>query len=977
MADRQAIEVGTTKQHRIFLCHNSKDKPAVERIADALELDYGLLYFLDVTSIPPGEAFLPAIEKALAECTGCAIFLGGTGWGPTHYWEAERALTRQRSDLDFRVIPVALPDITPSDMEKLGSGSFFREVNWADFREGFDNARAIERLRAVLTGQTLPTDRGPDRLTPYQIRRDAARWDKSKRVDRSILYRGRQLEEANRLADVSKDVLAVPTVTAFLVEAERQQRLWWRNLAIASGMAAVAILVAAIVAVVQYNISEFRRQQSTSRQLAALAGAADGADRSLLLAVAAYRTSPTAEAMRSLIEQDSKWRALDRIIYSPAPVDALATVTGGIVLAGLDTGQLMTWDVASGKLLGTLDDPGHHGRVTALYVVPKTHLVWIGREDGEIDTAILNDTGRPAGVQVVVAPPAPAPRQDRRIITLSGSTAAGVVAGGTADGRVVIFDAASRQLKWQIGHDLKQQFRALAFSPDGKQLFAGDQNGVLSVIDPTTGIVVTTLPGFDDSIALIEPLAQGRVGVATGNGMLSVLQSADNRRYDFVSSANLPSLISAAAYDPGRQWLSLGDVEGNVHLRHSTASEAGFGSLTVHRSVVRALAFDGDGRLIAAADDGAIAVLSFERHAGGTENLAPVPLAPTVIRATAKQVAVAGTETGVAGVWTLGGGQSTKTIDLLAETRRVEQSLLGPPADYEPLEPGWQDLSAIEVNGLTLDPQAMAVSWTTQGGGVLWSSLPTKKAGATLLGRFGTTPGPMAIDGDGERVAVVSPADIVTVFDATSSAAPVRFLAAGEVRSLALNRDGSLLALGLEDGRVQFHRAGALQDQPPAQISADPIDGMAFTPDEQSVVAYGVVSGDRPLFFIPLSDPTNVRRLQIRLAGGAPSSLAVGGRSGYIAEGDLNGQVLLWRLSDQAFVASIATGGGNVSAIGFEKGTDRLIVATADKGIVSYDLDAAKLIVDSCTRAGRDLLAIEWAELLPGDVQTPMCSGME
>lgn len=976
MSDRQPTEVSPTKQHRIFLCHNSEDKQSVERIADALELDYGLLYFLDITSIPPGEAFIPEIEKALTECTGCAIFLGGAGWGPTHYWEAERALSRQRSDLDFRVVPVALPGITQPDMERLGSGSFFRDVNWADLRDGLDNARAIERLRAVLTGRALPKDRGPDQLTPYQIRRDAGRWDRSRRADRSILYRGRQLQEANGLVEGSKDVLAVPTVTAFLLEAERQQRLWWRNLAIASCMAGVAILVVAAVALVQYNISEFRRQQSTSRQFAALADAADGADRSLLLAVAAYRTSPTAEAIRSLIEQNSRWRAIERMIYSPAPVDALATVKG-IVLAGLDTGQVVTWDVNEGKRLSTLDDTGRHGRVTALYVAPDGQTVWIGREDGEVDIASLGHGGSLTEPRSVLSAPMPIPRQDRRIIQVAGSDAAGLVAVGTADGRVAVFDAISRQLKWQIGDDLAQKFQALSFTVDGKRLLAGDQNGVFSALDAVSGALLTTVPGFDGGVRLIAPLADGRVGVVTGYGTLRVLQQGEDLGYAFVSFGNLPPLISAAAYDGGHGWLALGDAEGNLHLRDSTAGEAGFGSMTVHRSVVRALAFDGDGRLITAADDGVIAVLSSERRGQSIESLTYLPLSPTVIRATKTQLVVAGTETGMAGVWTLSDGQSTQTLDLLTETRQLDESLLGPAADYEPPEPGWQDLTTVEVTGIALDEQATAVAWTTQAGGVLWSSLPGKAAGALLLGKFETTPGPIAISGSGKRIAAVGPINTVTIFDSASLEAAVKFVAAGDIRSLALNRGGSLLALGLEDGRVQFHRVGAPQDQPPAQIGSYPIDGMAFTPDENSALAFGVVSGDRPLYFIPLSDPGATRRLQIRLAGGAPSSLTVGGGSGYIAEGDLNGQVLLWRLSDQAFVAPLTIGGSNVSALGFAEGTDRLIVSVADSGIGAYDLDPIKLVAAACKRAGRDLLPVEWAELSPGEAQKPICPGSQ
>lgn len=86
----------------VFLCHNSKDKLAVKRIADALELEFGTRFFLDAYAIPTGEAFMPWIERSLADASSIAVFLGANGWEPTHLWEAERALVRYHEDPDFK-----------------------------------------------------------------------------------------------------------------------------------------------------------------------------------------------------------------------------------------------------------------------------------------------------------------------------------------------------------------------------------------------------------------------------------------------------------------------------------------------------------------------------------------------------------------------------------------------------------------------------------------------------------------------------------------------------------------------------------------------------------------------------------------------------------------------------------------------------------------------------------------------------------
>ena len=43
----------------VFLCHNSADKAFIRKLADALELEFGTKFFLDVFAIPTGEAFIP------------------------------------------------------------------------------------------------------------------------------------------------------------------------------------------------------------------------------------------------------------------------------------------------------------------------------------------------------------------------------------------------------------------------------------------------------------------------------------------------------------------------------------------------------------------------------------------------------------------------------------------------------------------------------------------------------------------------------------------------------------------------------------------------------------------------------------------------------------------------------------------------------------------------------------------------------
>jgi hypothetical protein len=228
----------------VFLCHNNADKPFIRRLADALEIEYGTKFFLDVFAIPTGEAFIPWIEKSLEHCAVCAIFLGGNGWGPTHLWEAELALARYRRDPKFRIIPVALPGLSQQESAKLGAGKLFQEVNWADFTKGVDDKESLQKLEAALTGRKTLGYRGPARLTPYQVRRDAERWERSGKLDRSILYRGSQLIEAEAMERDNPDAMNVADVTSFLAASRERQSTYWRRLAITAVGVALVLLTA-------------------------------------------------------------------------------------------------------------------------------------------------------------------------------------------------------------------------------------------------------------------------------------------------------------------------------------------------------------------------------------------------------------------------------------------------------------------------------------------------------------------------------------------------------------------------------------------------------------------------------------------------------------------------------------------------------------------------------------------------------------
>src|SRR5271165_1261376 len=129
----------------VFLSHSSADKRVVEELARRLAKE-GIQAWLDKWHLIPGDAWQPAIEKALAESATCAVFVGPSRLGPWQNEEMRAAIDRRVSDRNrqFRVIPVLLPGAERAERSSLPT--FLAATIWVEFRDSLDDADAFHRL---------------------------------------------------------------------------------------------------------------------------------------------------------------------------------------------------------------------------------------------------------------------------------------------------------------------------------------------------------------------------------------------------------------------------------------------------------------------------------------------------------------------------------------------------------------------------------------------------------------------------------------------------------------------------------------------------------------------------------------------------------------------------------------------------------------------------------------------------------------
>lgn len=132
----------------VFLCHNSKDKAAVEEIAQRLE-SRRIRPWLDKQQLPPGQPYAPLLKQQIRSTRSAAVFVGSAGIGP---WQ-DKEIHDLLQELDARRCPV-IPVLLPGAPDQPELPEFLQGVMWVDFRQ--PDADPLERLIWGITSKRPP-----------------------------------------------------------------------------------------------------------------------------------------------------------------------------------------------------------------------------------------------------------------------------------------------------------------------------------------------------------------------------------------------------------------------------------------------------------------------------------------------------------------------------------------------------------------------------------------------------------------------------------------------------------------------------------------------------------------------------------------------------------------------------------------------------------------------------------------------------
>jgi hypothetical protein len=152
-SNEEGSDVAGAKRFDVFLAHNSKDKPEIRLLADAL-VSKGIKPWIDADEIAPGQSFQDAIQQAIQNVRAIAICVGRGGLGKWQGLELKAAISKC-VDSGIPVVPVLLPEV-----EHLPSSLLFlRELNWVKFEAHTQEETQILRLIWGIRG-TKPSELG-------------------------------------------------------------------------------------------------------------------------------------------------------------------------------------------------------------------------------------------------------------------------------------------------------------------------------------------------------------------------------------------------------------------------------------------------------------------------------------------------------------------------------------------------------------------------------------------------------------------------------------------------------------------------------------------------------------------------------------------------------------------------------------------------------------------------------------------------
>ncbi|WUH88745.1 hypothetical protein OG900_38535 [Streptomyces sp. NBC_00433] len=782
-----------------------------------------------------------------------------------------------------------------------------------------------------------------EHLTPVERSFLTTSLDTRHREQRTAVHATRRLRT---LAAVLTLLLIVAVTTAALALDERRSALTAEQQAQSNADLALDERRSALTA----------EQQAQSRQVAAQSTALLNTDSDLasLLAVAAYRISPTREALTSLYAAGAV-PLQRRLTGHTGGAQSVSFSPDGTAVATAYKNTVRVWDAATGRTKTTLTGLGDN-RISVGFRADNRALAATGNRTVKVwdvatrrvlhtlhlDTDVMSMAFSPDGTTLATIGGDGTlllwdvdTGHTRRSPHATGTTSVAFSPDGRtlATGNDYYGDNTAQLWDTSTGHrravlHSPASVTSVAFSPNGRTLATGNDDGTARVWDIATRRNRATLTGYTNGVQSVAFSPDGTIlATGSGHGTVQLWPLVGDHAQDAVSGlpahpgypidgrvqATLTGQsgpVTSLAFSPDSRTLATGGADDTVRVWNTTRARA---ALPVHLSMAAWVAFAPDGRTLATGDrDGVKLWNAAARRIRAT-------LTTDTIKASSVAISPDGTTLAVA--------DQTSSVELwdLTTAHHARTTLNG---------------GSDPTTSVAFSPDGSTLAVGRHDGTVQLWNLATRRAGTTVDGHVGIV----------ESVAF-SP-------DATTLAIT------GQGRSMDMATNWPLAETRLWN--LGGHRTTALLKYPSLiTISA------AFSPDGHTVATQS--SNDDTVRLWDVA--TGRTRATLKGHTSGVTSVAYSPDGHTLATSSWDGTVRLWDTATGYTRATLTTLSG-VTSVAYSPNGRTLATSSWDGTVRLWDAtlpDPAGTATQICRAINRDLTAQERSMYLPGPTPNRIC----